>query len=249
MAFALLPTYIESVEVAALDIPLLEPFGISRGSLGEAANVLVTVRLADGTLGRGEAAPFPAYNGETRSPDALAELGAAANWLAGRDAAHRWKERGRPVSRRHDVRMRRGPSCALETALLDALCRSTGTSLWKFFGGEGTELETDMTVTTGSESGARAAALAIRRRGIRIIKAKVGGRGSIRGGPRTHRRHPRGRTGLAAHPRWQRRASASLQGLRARPRAQGRGVHSPRRSSGSSGSPRTTSKECDSPAS
>ncbi|HEY5228907.1 MAG TPA: enolase C-terminal domain-like protein [Opitutaceae bacterium] len=175
MDFALLPTSIESVEVEPLNIPLLEPFGISRGSLGEAANVLVTVRLADGTLGRGEAAPFTAYNGETQS-DALAELRAAANWLPGRDAAD-WKELGAQF--RGGTTSACGAAlCALETALLDALCRSSGTSLWKYFGGAGTELETDMTVTTGSESGAREAALAIRRRGIRIIKAKVGGKGT-----------------------------------------------------------------------
>jgi L-alanine-DL-glutamate epimerase-like enolase superfamily enzyme len=176
MAFAILPTSIDAVQVDRLDIPLLEPFGISRGSVGLAANVLVTVRLADGTLGRGEAAPFPAYNGETQA-DALAELRSAANWLAGRDAAQ-WKELGALF--RAGAKPPCGAAlCALETALLDALCRSSGTSLWSFFGGAGTELETDMTVTTGSASGARDAALAIRGRGIRIIKAKVGGKGGI----------------------------------------------------------------------
>jgi L-alanine-DL-glutamate epimerase-like enolase superfamily enzyme len=174
MSFALQPTSIESVRVEALDIPLIEPFGISKGILSLAANVLVTVRLADGTLGFGEAAPFPAYNGETQS-DALAALRAAANWLTGRDAAD-WQEiagefRGSTGSACGSA------LCALETALLDALTRHRGLPLWSFFGGEGTELETDMTVTTGSVDGARAAALAIRRRGIAIIKAKVGGPG------------------------------------------------------------------------
>ena len=58
------PTMIAEVRVRALDIPLLAPFGISRGTLETAANVLVAVELADGTVGYGEAAPFPAYNGE-----------------------------------------------------------------------------------------------------------------------------------------------------------------------------------------
>jgi len=90
MAFALQPTSIESVGVEPLDIPLLEPFGISKGSLGLAANVLVTVKLVDGTMGYGEAAPFPAYNGETQD-DSLRALLSATNWLAGRDAAN-WRE-------------------------------------------------------------------------------------------------------------------------------------------------------------
>jgi L-alanine-DL-glutamate epimerase-like enolase superfamily enzyme len=132
----------------------------------------VTVELADGTKGYGEAAPFPAYNGETQA-DALDCLAAAANWVPGRDAAH-WKEiaaefrgaAGRPCG---------SALCALETALLDAFTRQADISLWRFFGGAGTELETDMTVTTGTAAEARQAALAIRSRGIRTIKAKVGG--------------------------------------------------------------------------
>jgi L-alanine-DL-glutamate epimerase-like enolase superfamily enzyme len=60
-------------------------------------------------------------------------------------------------------------------ALLDALTRREGVPLWKFFGGAGTELETDMTVTTGSPEEAATAAHAIRARGIRMIKVKVGG--------------------------------------------------------------------------
>jgi L-alanine-DL-glutamate epimerase-like enolase superfamily enzyme len=172
MAFALLPTSVRSVSVDPLDIPLLEPFGISGGSLGVAANVLVTVELADGTKGYGEAAPFPAYNGETQA-DALASLAAAANWLPGRDAGQ-WREAA-PEFRAAAARPCGSALCALEIALLDALTRSTGTSLWRFFGGAGTELETDMTVTTGTVAGARQAAHSIRALGIRVIKAKVGG--------------------------------------------------------------------------
>jgi len=52
--------------VGALDIPLHEPFGIAGGVQEHAANLLVTVELLDGTLGFGEAAPFPAFNGETQ---------------------------------------------------------------------------------------------------------------------------------------------------------------------------------------
>jgi L-alanine-DL-glutamate epimerase-like enolase superfamily enzyme len=47
--------------------------------------------------------------------------------------------------------------------------------LWKFFGGAGAELETDMTITTGTPDHAATAAREIRTRGIRIIKVKVGG--------------------------------------------------------------------------
>jgi L-Ala-D/L-Glu epimerase len=177
MAFELSPTSIRSVRVARMDIPLLAPFGISKGALDVAANALVTVELADGTVGYGEAAPFPAYNGETQS-DTLALLTGAGNWMPGRDASD-W----RALSA--ELRSMGGPACgsalcALETALLDAASKRDGTSLWRFFGGAGTELETDMTVTTGTPGEAREAARQIRQRGIRIIKAKVGGPGGPR---------------------------------------------------------------------
>src|SRR5206468_8935469 len=84
MATAL--TQIRAVEVAALDIPLFEPFGISGGAQAAANNVLATLELADGTRGYGEAAPLPPYNGETQR-DALATLESARGWLAGHDAS------------------------------------------------------------------------------------------------------------------------------------------------------------------
>jgi L-alanine-DL-glutamate epimerase-like enolase superfamily enzyme len=177
MGFALHPTTIAAVRAEALDIPLLAPFGISRGALESAANVLLTVELADGTAGHGEAAPFPAYNGETQA-GALGGLSRAAQWLPERDARD-WRALGL------EFRAESGPSsgsaqCALETALLDAVTRSEGLSLWRHFGGSGTELETDMTVTTGTAAEAGEAARRIRERGIRLIKAKVGGAGGAK---------------------------------------------------------------------
>jgi L-alanine-DL-glutamate epimerase-like enolase superfamily enzyme len=169
---ATLPTEIHALTVAPLDLPLHVPFGISGGAQAVANNVLLTVELADGTRGYGEAAPLPPYNGETQA-DALATLRAAQAWLVGRDARD-W----RAVAA--EFRAGGGAACgsaqcALETALLDALMRHDGVPLWKFFGGAGTELETDMTVTTGSAGDAADAARAIRGRGIRLIKVKVGG--------------------------------------------------------------------------
>jgi L-alanine-DL-glutamate epimerase-like enolase superfamily enzyme len=168
------PTTITAVRVRALDIPLLAPFGISRGALEMASNVLVAVELADGTVGYGEAAPFPAYNGETQA-GALGFLAGAAAWLRGCDARD-W--RGIGLRFRAECGPASGSAlCALETALLDAGSRQDGVPLWKRFGGRGTVLETDMTVTTGTPGEAAEAARRIRLRGIRIIKAKVGGPG------------------------------------------------------------------------
>ncbi len=171
-------TLIRAMEVSPLDIPLLSPFGISGGAQAMANNVLVTLELADGTRGYGEAAPLPPYNGETQT-DALTALRRAQDWLVGRDA-RAWRTVATEFYRQAGADCG-SAQCALETAMLDALCRHEGTPLWKYFGGTGTELETDMTVTTGSVEGAAVAARAIRGRGIRIIKVKVGGSASVEG--------------------------------------------------------------------
>src|SRR4051812_44619002 len=126
------PLPIRSLAVAALDIPLHTPFGISGGAQAMANNVLVTIDLADGTTGYGEAAPLPPYNGETQA-DALAALNAGRAWLVGRDA-RTWRDLGEQFEARSHVGSG-SARCALETALLDALARSERVSLWKFFGG------------------------------------------------------------------------------------------------------------------
>jgi L-alanine-DL-glutamate epimerase-like enolase superfamily enzyme len=169
---------IRSLAFSPLDIPLRSPFGISGGEQAAARNVLVALELADGTRGYGEAAPLPPYNGETQE-EALAALAAAPGWIEGRDARD-WSRLGAEFRRR--TQGRSGSAlCALETALLDALARHEGVPLWRRFGGAGTELESDMTVTTGSPAQAAVAARDIRGRGIRIIKVKVGGAGGPAG--------------------------------------------------------------------
>lgn len=168
------PTCIRALEAIPLDIPLLTPFGIAGGVQPAANNVLLKLWLEDGTVGYGEAAPLPPYNGETQA-GALAALHAARGWLVGRDGKQ-WRELGMELAQRSPPSTG-SARCAFETALLDALTRQQGISLTKFFGGAGTELTTDMTVTTGSAEQAAADARAIRARRIRILKVKVGGPG------------------------------------------------------------------------
>lgn len=141
------PTSICGFEAVPLDIPLLTPFGIAGGVQPAANNVLLKVWLQDGTVGYGEAAPLPPYNGETQA-GALAALLAGREWIVGRDA-RQWRELGAELARRSPPATG-SARCAFETAVLDALTRHDGISLTKFFGGAGTELTTDMTVTTGT---------------------------------------------------------------------------------------------------
>lgn len=163
-------TTIRSLGVAALDIPLHTPFGIAGGAQDLARNLLVTVELADGTRGYGEAAPFPAFNGETQVL-AQAAVEAATTLIEGADVRE-WRRLAQAL--RSAIGPVGSAQCAIETAVLDALTRHSGMPLWAFFGGASVSLETDMTVTTGTAEQAAADARSIVARGIRTIKIKVG---------------------------------------------------------------------------
>ncbi len=183
-------TDIVSIEADAIDLPLTEPFAIAGGAPSVAANVLVRIRLADGTLGMGEAAPFEAVSGETQR-GSLAVIEAAGQWLVDQDV-----RRYRPLSIRLAADFPDEPAarCALEMALLDALTRHHELPLWAFFGGAGTELHTDMTITAGDREQAVAAARAIVARGISTIKVKIGTRSATEDAERleaVHRAAPR----------------------------------------------------------
>lgn len=150
---------------------LTEPFGIATGAQHVAANVLVQLTLSDGTVGLGEAAPFPAVNGETQSA-VLSALSAASSSLAGLDAL-----RFRPavVIAEHALRGTPTALAAFEGALLDAICRRAGISLWSFFGGAQRELVSDITIPTGSAEHAGNAAKRAMSEGFETLKVKVGG--------------------------------------------------------------------------
>lgn len=166
------PALIRDLSFSALDIPLFVPFGISGGAQPAANNVLARVELADGTVGYGEAAPLPPYNGETQA-DALRALAAMRPQVIGREGAD-WLAVAQAARGAGGAEVG-SAQCAFEMALLDALTRQRGQALAQFFGGASTTLETDMTVTTGTAPQAAADAKAIRERGIRQIKVKVGG--------------------------------------------------------------------------
>jgi L-alanine-DL-glutamate epimerase-like enolase superfamily enzyme len=164
------PTTITALEASPLDLALTEPFAIATGAPAIAANVLVRLTLADGTVGLGEAAPFAEVTGETQA-STLAAIESARELLIGRDA-----RAYRPLSA--ELRAQHGAAAAaragLEIALFDALARHWRVPLWAFFGGTGTSIQTDMTITAGDADHAARAATAILARGISTIKVKVG---------------------------------------------------------------------------
>lgn len=163
---------LRSCTVQRLDLRLHAPFGISGGQQDVARNLLVRIELTDGTVGWGEAAPLPAYNGETQEQAELV-LRSAASWLAGR-RIDEWSAAAEAF--RAEFGHRSGAAqCAFETALLDALLRHRGESMWRHFGGTDRWLQTDITITTGGVDDAAQAATSARERGFRRLKVKIGG--------------------------------------------------------------------------
>lgn len=163
-------TTIAEVSAEPWTIALTEPFGIATGAQAVAENVLVEVRLEDGTIGLGEAAPFPAVNGETRA-DALAGVAEARAALVGEDTG-RFRRIAAILREACPAPTAR---CALESAVLDAFTRRAGISLHHFFGGKDASLTTDITIVTGTPDHAARAAESARAQGFTTLKVKVGG--------------------------------------------------------------------------
>ncbi|EYF04340.1 dipeptide epimerase [Chondromyces apiculatus] len=167
----MLPSSIRRLSIETLDIPLREPFGISGGAQEIAANLLVGVHLADGTVGIGEAAPFPAFNGETQA-STRAALEAVRAQVEGADV-HAYRRLAATL--KAAIPEAGAARCAIETAVLDALTRRAKVPLWAFFGGVETALRTDITITTGTEEHARQAASRHAATGFDMLKIKIGG--------------------------------------------------------------------------
>jgi L-alanine-DL-glutamate epimerase-like enolase superfamily enzyme len=164
-------TTIQAVTVEPLDIPLYEPFTIATGSVTAARNVLITIRLQDGSVGYGECAPLPSSTGESQETALAAACGCIA-LLTGRNAAH-WRELAKLVRDSYYAQM---TVCAgIEMALLDALTRSYGMPLYVFFGAASTFVETDLSIPIVKAERGYMLAREAAAKGITTIKVKVGG--------------------------------------------------------------------------
>ncbi|GCE47497.1 dipeptide epimerase [Thermosporothrix hazakensis] len=164
-------TLITSVAVEPLNIPLLEPFIIATGSVNAARNVLITVTLADGSVGYGESSPFPPSTGESQET-ALAAARACAELIQGEDAAN-WRPLAKQV--RSLFYAQASVCAAIEMAVLDALTRSHQIPLYTFFGGASSSIETDMSIPIVTPEHAYDLAQDAVSRGMRVIKIKIGG--------------------------------------------------------------------------
>lgn len=164
-------TTITSVHVEPLNIPFPEPFAIATGVVSAAQNVLITLTLADGTVGYGECAPISLVTGETQAT-ALAAASECVSLLEGKDVAH-WRTLSALI---HSVfSAQKSVFTGMEMAMLDALTRSLQVPLYVFLGGANTCVETDISIGMVSPDHAYELAQDAVARGLNCIKIKVGG--------------------------------------------------------------------------
>jgi L-Ala-D/L-Glu epimerase len=168
---SLAPTLIRTLVSERIDLPLYEPFTIATGQINAANNVLIRIELENGTTGIGEGSPSLSSGGETPETiiAAVRDIGTA---LVGRDATQ-WRYLAGLLLTNFGAH-----SCAraaVEMALLDALTRTYNIPFYKYFGGAGYLIETDMTVPIVSADHARELATKITGRGIQKIKVKLSG--------------------------------------------------------------------------
>ncbi len=164
------PTKITRVTIEKINIPLDEPFTIAIGTKYNIENVIIALELENGITGYGEAAPLEPVNGENQAT-ALATLESCRDYLHGKDVSDYIKISRHLKSVFHAQVTAR---CAIEMALLDALTRSLGIPLYKFFGGVENRLETDYTVDIVTPDIARKNASKLAAKGYRVLKTKVG---------------------------------------------------------------------------
>ncbi len=163
---------VTKIEFWPVDIPITDPFVVATGARVTAHNVFVRVTLGSGIQGYGEAAPFPEVGGETRE-SCLVSMAMLGKSLIGQ-SVRRYKYLAGLLAELSNG-SQPAARCALETALLDALCREAGIPMWSLWGGADLrERESDITIPIVD----RSKTLQLARRwyvdGFRLFKMKVG---------------------------------------------------------------------------
>src|SRR6185312_10950822 len=162
---------ITQIELYKLLIPLKEPFVISLGTIYNAENIIVVIRVNSGLAGFGECSPFMTINGETQATCFL-----VGEMLAG-------KLKGKNALDIEDcinvmdktIYGNSSIKSAFDIALYDIASQHAGKPLYKFLGGKNSKtLITDYTVSIGGPEKMANDALKIKDAGFGVIKVKLG---------------------------------------------------------------------------
>ena len=159
------------MDLYPLKAPLVQPFRTTTGQHDRLDNILVRIRIPKGITGWGEAAIAPHITGETLEAT-YKNLQDIAVCLTGRDIRC-LSELGAFLQEQYPRNM--AAVAAVEMAWLDAVCRSRGMPLWRWFATVPPgRLKSDITLVIDSLRKTRYAAGKYFRQGFRVFKIKIG---------------------------------------------------------------------------
>jgi L-Ala-D/L-Glu epimerase len=163
---------ITRTEIYRLSIPM-HPFRIATGTLDSAQNVFIRIHTQEGHFGVGECSAFPMIVGETQSSCFELAREFARIWK-GKDPAEmdqRMDELNRCIAFNPTAKS------AFDMALHDLAAKEAGLPLYRYLGGSKKDLETDLTIGIGRPEDMARIAVEFKRKGVRIIKVKLGTQG------------------------------------------------------------------------
>jgi L-Ala-D/L-Glu epimerase len=168
---------IKQVIAYPVDLPYIEPWVISGGPTGVAANVIVQVISDDGIVGIGEATPVPAYGDETQESVLHAIRDHLAGGLIGRDPWEDealWLEMDRRLHGHHFAK------AALDIALYDLRGKALGLPVYQLLGGKVRDkVECVGGVGLGATEERVRKAVKEVEQGHRVLKMKISGDGDL----------------------------------------------------------------------
>ena len=164
-------SFIHSIEIYKLFVPLKEPFIISLGTIPDVQNIIVIIRTQDGCAGYGECSPYMSINGE--SIDTCFIVGQYfGKVLKGKDALNIsacMEMMDKTIYGNTSIKS------AFDIALHDIAAQHAGVPLYKYLGGEKNKvLETDYTVSIGEPEKMKSDAIKYKEEGFPAIKVKLG---------------------------------------------------------------------------
>jgi len=188
----------DTIDFAPLDLATRLPFGISRWTHSEFANLVVTMTDEQGLVGYGEGAPNARYH-ESRDDDAVAleELAGALQAVEGAAAVEAFcaAQPGFPALR-----------SALSAAAWDLAGKQAGEPVWRLLGLEPATVRTSLTIPIGDPATMLAQAHAAARFGI--LKVKLGFEGDLEVAALLARELPDRRFRYDANEGWDREHAA-----------------------------------------
>ncbi|MBO9201307.1 MULTISPECIES: mandelate racemase/muconate lactonizing enzyme family protein [Niastella] len=157
-------------DIYKFSIPM-HPFTIATGTMHYAQNIFIRVHTDAGVYGVGECSAFPMIAGETQ----------ATCFEMAKDFAALWKNKDANAieERLHELHsftaFNATIKSAFDMALYDLAAKAAGKPLYQFLGATGKkELETDLTIGIDTPEQMAAKAIDFVKRGVRIIKIKLG---------------------------------------------------------------------------